>query len=283
MADINVHIDLDQSGVFSMVETFTTQLADAEFFAAKEIERVLKEELFEIVVRRLGARAGPGWSKVYTDHLVHAMKAYVPFVVNRSGAIVEVGFTLDNLGDYSDLERGAHMKAIESQEWIPHPSQIQLPYEGQPLANEQERRQEFWEAVVIGRDMSFPVGPNGQRTAADLGYIATYDEVALARVLDAWLYKAPEWLWLENGFNESKPEIYPVDFVRTLELITSCVASKIYEAAIEALQIAAQSAGQAVGVGIGGRPFAKRGGQFVAYKEQLNLAVGDYSGCIGGI
>lgn len=305
---VNVRVDIDQSEVFAMVNTFTRGLREAEKFVAKETERVIRNNIFDDFVRLLAARAGSGWTRYYTDHLIAVMRATIPIQTYVSEGILEIGFDLENLGDWNDLERGAHYRAlIEGNDGghahhglNPHPAQIDLPYAGQGLINDDsggsdynggsERRKEFWEQVVIGGDLSFPLGlrkGKGNWTygelAAYMGYppIDSYEEITFKRTI-AWGGKAPQWLWLENGFNDSEPEINPVDFLRSIELVTECVAREIYEGEIiELVRLAEASGGS---VNIAGRPYEVipgRGASFLAYREKLGRV--DYTKCFGRI
>lgn len=285
-----VRIDLDQSAILSMVQTFTSQLTLAEEFAAKDIENKIRYLVFDDFVRSLCARAGTGWSEVYTDHLVYAMKALIPINTSASGGRVTVEYDLEALGDYSDLERGFHHRAIEAQEWSRHPSLVDLPYQGQPLATDSERRKEFWEQVVVGRDFSFELNLRrgaGFAIAADLGYVATFDEVAFARVSEGWGYTvAPEWLWLENGLDVAEPHINPVDFTRSLEVVTGCIAQRVYEGAILGLVRVAEAAGGSIAVGSRGRLYRASGplgGTTVKYRAEIDSSTDDIYGCFGSI
>ncbi len=301
---IAVDVQLDQSATYAMIDTFERNLLAAEQFAAKEIERVIRYQIFGSVVHRLGARAGDGFPYVYREHLSNFMRMNVPIIVQAEGnGFMSVSFNLDGLGTYSDLELGAHHQALLSidRDSLPttrkgglkyniHPPKVQLPYTGQELENDPERRQEFWEQVIIGRDFGYTMGLMRGRqewTIGELtgGDIPTFEEVAAARVMEAWVPMgvAPEYLWLENGFTESEPRIYPVDFSRTLENITYCVAERIYEGALIGLVRLAEAAGGSVGVGRLGRPFERSTGQFVPYRAEIDESTADISSCLGDI
>lgn len=303
MAD--VFVEVDQSGVYAMVETFEQGLDDAERFAGKQIENRIRNQVFYQVVHRLGAAAGEGFPYVYRDHLANFMRVNTDIRVQATGeGYLTVSYDLDGLGNYSDLEAGAHHQALLAinrnslgttrtggLKYILHPPRVQLPYAGQELENEDSfKRQEFWEEVIIGRDFSYEVALRRGKhnwTIGDLldGDIPTFEEVAAARVFEAWipLGVAPEWLWLENGFTDSEPIIPPMDFSAVLANVTQCVAETIYEDALLGLVRLAEAAGGAVGVGRTGIPFQRSSGRFTPYKEEVGLADVDISDCLGAL
>lgn len=300
---IQVSVSVNQDAVFSMVNTYVHGIKDAENFAAKYIRSAIRNEIFGIFVRNLTARAGPGWPEVYTDHLIAVLRT-MPFNILGSGyGSLSVILSLEALGDYNDFERGAHHQALIGTEnnpdlhahhgYNPHPSKVTLPYGGEPLLNDQQRRQEFWEKVVIDRDfadfeLEFLKGKD-KWTLADhmdlIGYnVATFDEIAFLRTL-AWGAKAPEWLLLENGSNEifkgSKPVVYPVDFSRSVSLAINCISKTIFDGAIETLAELADASGAAINVA--GQPFNPKSGRYTSYKQLLDINVPDYTGCFGNI
>lgn len=295
---VEVRVEIDQSGVYSMIRTFEANLKNAELFAAAEIERALRYQVFTDVVQQLAIRAGPGFPPVYQDHLSTFMRLNVPIRVAVEGeGFLSVEFSLDGLGDYTDLELGAHHNALIYEEpgsfgttrsgkakYNPHPAQISLPYGGEPLMNDAERRQEFWETAIVNQE-TFVTNFRRGSGFLEITNAPTFEEVAAARVFEAWIPAgvAPEWLWLENGFSESEPRIYPVDFSFVLEQVSHCVASRIYEGALLGLVAVAEAAGGAIGVGSLGRPFQRASGQFVKYREQIDLETADISECLGAI
>lgn len=300
-------IEVDQSEVFSMVDTFTHGIVEAERFVAKEIENVIRYNVFDEFIRLLTARAGPGWNGIYTDHLIAVLKSSVPVFSTVFEGQVEVTFDLDGIGDYNDLEAGAHYGAItEGNEdghigvgktsgthhgLNPHPARIELPYEGEDMINyDPQDRLDFWEQVVIGRDMSFPLKLRKgkdvwtyEELAAYMGYppVPTYTEIAFQRTL-AWGSKAPQWLWLENGFTGSDPEIYPVDFINSIENVVYCIAGEIYESEVVALVKLADEKGARINAA--GRPYEVipgRGASYVRYREGIGHP--DIHKCFGRI
>jgi hypothetical protein len=226
------------------------------------------------------------------------MRVNVPIdAVVTGGGHMEVSFDLSSLGDWSDLEYGAHHRALIYEEpgtlgttrtgkakYNPHPAQVQLPYAQQPLMNDKDRRQEFWETAIVSQE-TFITNFRRGSGYLEISNAPTFEEVAAARVFEAWVPMgvAPEWLWLEYGFDISEPRIPPMDFTRTIKLISTCVASKIYEGALVGLVHLAEAAGSAIGVGSAGRPFQKTTGRFVAYKEEIDQSTADTSGCFGSI
>lgn len=282
---IPIRIDLDQTEFFNYVAAAVEGLQDYDIFVTKQVDRYIRIAAFDEAVRLLAARAGPGWSQVYTDHLVRVLKTRVPILGGGEAGRVEMFFDLEALGGYSELSYGRASQAlISTGTFLIHPPQVELPYIGQPLISEQDARQEFWENVVVDRDGGYAFGPHKQFTMANLGYVQTYDEVAMARVL-AWGNKAPEWLWLENGFNESKPEIYPVDFARSIESVATCIASSLFnKATVAIIQISAGKKAS-IAVGASGRPFEKATGRFISYKDTLDKVLSDFdpSKCLGSL
>lgn len=278
---VNVRTQIDLSGVYSMVDTFEHGLDDAERFAINQINEVIRRDVLGISVRNLCSQAGPGWPEVYTDHLVYFMQLNTrveAYSVGAGAIEVEVDFT--NLGDYSDLEKGFHSGALIATgggKFNIHPGQVTLPYAGQPLMNDVDRRAEFWEQAIVGRQ---PFKTNVKNlTISDA---PSFEEVAYDRV-NAWisLGVAPQWLLLENGYTEYDPPIYSVNFVDSLETIVHCVAETIYEGALVTLIRLAESAGESVRVVGGSAPRSARSGRFISYKNVLDQSVPDYSRCLG--
>lgn len=296
---VSVHVEIDQSSTYAMVETFEGEILNAERFAANEIEHAIRYDIFRGLVHRLGARAGEGFPPVYRDHLANFMVRNVPINIDFEGeGILIVEFDLDNLGDYTDLEAGAHHKALIYEEpgatygftgkgkakYNPHPAQVDLPYAGQDLMNDAGRRQEFWEQAIVGQE-GFITNFRRGGGFLEIHDAPTFEDVAAARVFEAWVPMgvAPEWLWLENGFTESEPRIYPVDFIYTLESAALCVSTSIYEGVLLGLIEVAEAAGGAIGVGSRGRPFQRASGQFVPYRQAIDFAIPDVSHCLGDI
>jgi hypothetical protein len=279
-----------------MVRTFEEGLYNAESFAAHEIENRIRFTVFDEVVHRLGARAGQGFPSVYRDHLANFMKININInVVAQGNGFMSVEYDLDGLGGYGELELGAHHQALEYEEpgsygvtrtgkarYNPHPNKVQLPYAGQALMNEAERRQEFWEEAIVGQQ-GFITNFRRGSGYLEITNAPTFEEIAAARVFEAWIPSgtAPEWLWLENGFNESEPRIPPQDFSRTLRNISACVAEKIYEGALIGLIRVAERAGGAIAVGSTGRPFFKSSGRFVEYRGEIDESTTDTNECLG--
>lgn len=290
---LNVRTEIDLSGVYAMVETFERGLDDAERFAINKIQQVVRTEIIPTAVPLLCTRAGPGWPDVYTEHLLFFMQinTQVEAITLGEGRL-EVGVDFGNLGDYSDLERGFHHQALIAIEpgvtksgkakYTMNVPKVNLPYGGEPLMNEKDRRAEFWETAIVNQE---PFVTNLRRGAGHLVIenAPTFEEVAAARV-DAWisLGKAPQWLLLENGYSEYEPEIYPVDFSESLSAIIGCVASTIYEGALLTLIELAEQAGSVRVVGQSG-PRSGTTGKFIAYRDVLSSRIDDYSGCIGDL
>jgi len=299
---VTVRVELDQSATYAMIDTFTENLQAAEQFAINQIKDRIRYEVFGTVVYALGARAGEGFPRVYREHLSNFMRLNVPINAYASGdGIISINYDFNSLGDYTDLELGAHHQALIAIDkgslattskgglkYIIHPPVVNLPYQGEPLENDSDKRQDFWERVIVDRELDYAPGLRrgaSEWTIEELlgGNVPTFEDVAAARVFEAWIPAgvAPEWLWLENGFTESEPRIYPVDFTQTLENITYCVADKIYEEAIIGLVRLAEAAGGAIGVGSKGRPYERASGQFAPYRQEINTA--DISECLGSI
>lgn len=273
-----------------MVDTFERGLDDAERFAINKTNEAIKRDVLGTSIRALGEAGGEGFPEVYIDHLIRHMRYNTHISSNTFGnGQMEIEVTFSNMGDYDDLARGFHDGALIQEEtgahgygklsgkpkYNIHPPQVQLPYNGEPLMNEQERRQEFWEQAVVDGE-PFQTDMKGLTVTAP-----SFGEVAYNRV-SAWegLGVAPEWLLLEYGYTESRPEVSPVDFTNSLESIINCVASEIYTGAVVALIKIAQDAGESIRVVGTSAPRSGRTGRFVAYKEALAEVETDYSHCL---
>ena len=303
--------EIDMTPILAMVSTFENGMAQAYQLAKQRIQVTIRNEVLDTFVRNICAAAGPGWPEVYTDHLVAALKVNVANSTfgSNSDRNMFLLYNFEELGDYKDFEAGAHYQALlaaggeenhpagssgSGHHGInPHPARVRLPYKGQQLLNEDDaRRQEFWERVVIDRDFGYELlmrKGKGNWTIGEhmekFGYdIATFDEVAAERVL-AWGPKAPEWLLLENGSDSlmhgSRPVVRPTHFMTLVATAMGCVMEHIYTGAVETLVELAENAGAAVGSS--GIPYARTSGRFTSYKELLDIKVGDYTPCFGRI
>lgn len=303
LASFVITTELDTTPILAMVNTFEKGIGQAVRLAEQRIRVAVRNDVFDTFVRNICASAGPGWPDVYTDHLVAALRASVNSV--NSGGSLTFGansdfnlfllYDFEFLGDYKDFERGAHHQALLATpegEFTPHLPRVRLPYTGDPLLNNSEDRQEFWERVVIDRDFGIELNMRrgkGNWTIGEhmarFGYdIATFDEVAMERVL-AWGPKAPEWLLLENGSDSlmhgSRPVVRPTHFTHLLSTAMGCVMEQIFLGAVETLVELAESAGAAINVA--GQPFSRRTGQYTAYKELFDIKTKDYTPCFGKI
>lgn len=300
-----------------MSETYIRNSSRAASFAERYIYRAIRIEVLDRFVRALCLRAGPGWPQIYTDHLVAALyntpigvaggeqvlKGY-----HSSYSGVSIDFRLEGLGDYKDFERGAHFQALlaaggdgghKHHGMNPHPAKVELPYAGQALMNDSEKRAEFWEEVVVGGDLEYQIGLMKGKShwtigehMAYLGYeVSPLNEIYLARTI-AWGSKAPQWLLLENGsggiFGATDPEIRPVDFLNSIDSVSKCIAERIFTSVFTTLVELAEEQGVRLGrTGIPYQVIEGRGASFAPYKEiteaELAANLSDYEICFGRI
>lgn len=323
---------IDQQGILAMAGSFEKSLPRAEKFAERFIVRAIREEVLDSFVRRLCARAGAGWPEIYTDHLVTVLRT-VPITVQGGAQIlgdrsvgdygtksvrgIDVSFNLESLGDYNDFEAGAHYKALlaqggeenhppsaglrnhgksgEHHGMNPHPARVNLPYGNEDLMNDVETRKEFFEQVIVGGDLSFPLQlrkGKGVWTLEEhmqrMGYeVSTLNETYLARVI-AWGSKAPQWLLLQNGsdaiMHGSIPKVNSVDFYFSIQRAAICIATQITTSVIHSLIKQAQE--QGVRLGRTGLPYEVipgRGASFAPYKEITDFEIGNYQHCFGAV
>lgn len=297
---LTAEIDTNVSG---FLQQFSQGLNPVLDFAAQQAKLYLRNVALPEAVAIIAADAGEGFPRAYRNHLIVAMHR-VPILVEHLGeGVFEIALDLSVLGDHEGLMLGAHHNAMLAENddgdfksfRITTKSQIKkvsLPYNGDELLNDEERRLEWWNDAIVGRRTPYTmVGANWNWTkpairTQDDAWIAenvpTFEQVASDRVNEAWepLGMAPEWTILEWGTPAgSEPSVSPQNFRFRLQELMSCVCNEAIQSAIVAFE-RLLSERQVVGVkGPQAAPYNTLG-QFVNYKDLLATSVPNLSKCL---
>lgn len=146
--------------------------------------------IIENVLIRAAAGAGPeAFPTQYIDPMLDAAQNVVTLLPG------ELVVNFEAMGTLSDLVEGYHYKARIDKE-----SHVELPYQGEELKNDTERRYEFWLKVFHGEKYH------------NFNYAGAWNETIAAR-LTVWGNRAPQWLLLQYGQEEYEPTISPYPIV----------------------------------------------------------------------
>jgi hypothetical protein len=292
------------SEVLAMATAGSELAAQAPEFASARILQGLTgiNGVFHRVVYGLGRRAGRAFPMIYRDHLYLYMRSQ-PIAIQLLGpGRASVALEL-SLGSWDDYERGFHHNALIETDYASigikgspkkkefferHPPKVGFPpgFEGQSLMNTPARRAEWWESAIIGRNPETKVK---QGTGQFLADIPTYEEVAEARLHNAWMLtgKAPQWLILEYGTHAgTEPYCPPLHFSDAISVASTCLANRVYDAAIRTVDEMAIAKGRVrTGVNVRGKAFVKEGstGRFTGFLDRLESNIGDTDICFGGL
>jgi hypothetical protein len=221
------------------------------------LESYIATSVLPVIVDKHAYRAGEAFPDSYRRHLRFMISLARIEVTVDAGAInfyVNLG---DMLGNDADYEKGFHDHALidtgvpmemrkKKSGFVRHPQQVQLPYGGEPLLSDQEKRQEFWETAVIDQDVYWANIVRGRGNNKSMtGFTAPTFETIAQRRVSAWesLGVAPEWHVLEYGTASSQPYYGGGYFIGSIELAITCVATRYMENAItQAVRLAEQQA-----------------------------------------
>jgi hypothetical protein len=301
LAEFSITSQID-TNVADYFKQFAGGLDSVMDFAMQQARLFLKNEGIPEAIAII-ADSAAGFPKAYRNHLITRIHAIPIETVHLGEGIVEISFSLTPLGGWNELMSGAHHNAMlaenEGEEFrsfrITTKSQIQkvqLPYEGQELLNDPERRLEWWNTAIIERRFFTNVGKNWNWTkkalqteenAWEAEGVPTYEQVASARVNEAWepFGVAPEWVLLEDGTpsGAGNPHIAPQDLLFRLQQLTDCACREAVQQGVLAFEKLLEER-QVVGVkGPQASPYNTLG-QFVNYKDLLEASVPNLSNCL---
>lgn len=270
-------------------------------FAAGLAERYLRNFILPEAVYIMGSRAGDGFPSSYTNHLAKQIRQ-TRISVEEGSTFVAVSISLSNLGDWSDLESGLHQNAMidDGMDINDFKSfrittkgdlkKVSLPYTGDLLFNEKERRTEWWQQAIIDRDYTTYVGKNWKwvkdqspANAWSAENVPTFERIASDRVNQAWAPNnvAPQWLLLEYGSTAGgiPPIVEPQNFLYNIERACNCALNKIMVNAIQDMEEKIASGQVRIKSAAGGikSPYSTRTGQYLPYVES---SVPDLSECL---
>lgn len=210
MADfIELRVD---SRFIEGVEEYAHLIKEVAITSAARIREGLSSIILGTVETAM-SRAGDGFPAIYREHLLSGIYQYLSPQVYATGdgVIAQVGDIAD-LGDEHDLYEGFHYHAIAAREEgekfdVSNPVRIGLPYQGEELYNEFQKRYDFWQDLVDGKPHTVTFGggdipgrnnklpPQHEKTFSTAGL---YEETLLARV-SYWGNRYPEWILLDQG------------------------------------------------------------------------------------
>lgn len=300
MATIVVKTILRDAAVQVMAETGASVASQAMEFAAQRIHRglVAPNGVFWRACYGLGRKAGRAFPYIYRDHL-YAYMASQPVNIAQVGlGAISIDFFLD-LGSKEDYEKGFHHNALidtgiskdlrsKSGGFLTKRSglqQVRFPpgFSGEDLLNSKARRTEWWQQAIIGRNpiTNVKAGPIRYRVPD----LPTYDEVAEARLYQAWMLtgKAPQWHILEYGAHQgTEPYTPPLHFTEYVRVASICYGQRVFNAAAETIVSISERQGR-VAIANGGRSLRGGQGRFVGFLSELEGNIGNVEPCFGGI
>lgn len=204
------------------------------------------------------ASTGGAFPDVYARHLHRGIRSLTPNVFATEDGLVAETYDIRELGDFADLERGFHYHAlIETDEFNIHPQIVQLPYGGEPLLNDFNKRYDFWKAVVDG----VPYTVQFKGYTRDIPTEGLYQQTLAARVQE-WGGSYPEWILLDNG-SEYYPSFGPTHFIEIIRSSTFTFMSEVYEDILTSLIDAASRPG--VGINSANQLIDKTTGRYTKY------------------
>ncbi len=292
------------SNVSQYLRQFAEGLEPAIRFAIQQAKLFLRGEGLPFAVSIMASRAGEGFPRSYRNHLMVEMETLPLNIINLGDGIIEVNLDLGPLGDYDDLLRGVHQNAMLAENAddefrsfrITTKGQLQRAklgelYAEEDLLNPRERRIEWWNDAIIGRDFHTNVGANWNwakpaiRTIDDAWNaenVPTFEQIASDRVNEAWAPKgvAPEWLLLEYGTPAGTlPVVFPQNFQENIRQLINCACSQAVQDSVIAFE-RLLSERQVIGVkGPQASPYNTLG-QFVQYKDLTAVSVPNLSNCL---
>lgn len=298
---LKVEID---SNVADFLAQYADGLEPTIQFAMQQARLFLKNDGLPGAVALMSAKAGDGFPNSYRNHLMVAM-AELPLSITSLGlGEFEIALSLAPLGGYEDLLLGLHQNAMLASNdngtfrsfRISTKSQIQRAvlgnyYADGDLLNSRERRIQWWNDAIVGGNAHTMVGANWNWTkpairTIDDAWIAdnvpTFEQVATARVNEAWLPKgvAPEWTLLEWGSGAGTlPVVHPQNFQENIRQLMNCACNEAIQGALVAFEkLLAER--HVVGVkGPNASPY-NSAGQFVQYKDLTAISVPNLSNCL---
>lgn len=236
-----ISVNIDASDIIHDIEEFEGAIELANKSAVARIEHDLRSIIRETVEI---AFEESGLHPIYQNHLRQGIKSIRPYVYGTPDGLIAEYYDIEGLGDYEDLEQGFHYHAIldvdKSEFSVSNPQRVELPYAGEDLYNEFEKRYAFWLAVIHGEPVEVEFGggkgPKGRPIPKHKKVISTtglYIETLNARV-QWWGNRYPEWLLLEYG-TDTEPVINPTHFKELLEERVSEYMTEIYEEILDSI------------------------------------------------
>ena len=171
----------------------TEEQMNEAFQNASELFLSQAHATIEAVLLKAAANAG---EEAFPIAYIEPMLSAARRIIISSPADIVIDF--EELGTPDDLQEGYHYGAK-----IDGGGQVDLPYGGEPLKNDTEKRYEAWLRVFHGE------------TWHGINYAGAWNETIAAR-LEAWGDRAPQWLLLQYGQMEYEPIIFPYPVVEEI-------------------------------------------------------------------
>jgi len=205
--------------------------AAIEIANAAAVARI-RQELYSIIRETFETAIGEAdFPTIYANHLRLGINSLSPTVYQTNDGLVAEYYDLESMGDYQLLEEGFHYHAIlevdKNAFSVSNPPRVEIPYTGEPLYNEFEKRYDFWQALVNGEDYEVTFGKGKSSHTKFISTAGLYEETLRARVR-YWGDRYPEWLLLEYG-QDFYPESTPTHFKELTEIRVQEYLQEVYE------------------------------------------------------
>jgi hypothetical protein len=217
-----VFVRLDTKQYIQGIEEFEEAMRIANYQAVYEIQGGLESLIFSVFEEAL-LEAGEGFPTQYAEHLAEGLAKLSPKVTATDVSLIVETFDFRTLGDRSDIYEAFHYHAILAVASgkkggfdIHNPPQVELPYQGQALHADVDRRYEVWEAIYSGAT-EIQVQFRGHSSTIDIP-AGLWEETIAARI-GYWrsIGAYPEYILLDAGQTEWSPTITPTRFISLME------------------------------------------------------------------
>jgi hypothetical protein len=260
---MQVSVNVDASDLIDGVEDLTGAIKLANTAAVARIQSGLRGIVREVLET---AFAESGLHEIYQEHLRSGFRTIRPVVYATADGLVAEYFDPEGLGDYGDLEEGFHYRALlaisNNKEFsVSNPQVVYLPYRGEELYNDFDKRYDFWQAVVNGEDYEISLGKGKSSHSKIISTAGMYERTLRARV-SWWGDRYPEWLLLEYG-QDYEPYTPPTHFKDLMEQRIQEFMEEEYEEILNSVVEVWNK--QTTAANVAGRLYEKSTGRFAKY------------------
>jgi hypothetical protein len=219
-----MQINVDASDAIEGMRNLEGNLSRAGKQAMSRAVHIIRSRIPRIMMETYEAALGVAgdFPPIYANHLRQGLRTIVPRIsFDEDELVIDIG-DIEGLGDVSDLEEAVHYHAIlmygdPSEFSISNPALSDIGTDESALygpnkpSGGEDRRQEFWEALVQGHDFIIQFGGANNAWTGVISTTGMFDETLNARVA-LWGNRYPEWILLDEGM-EGVPTVLPTHFV----------------------------------------------------------------------